>query len=261
MHHISINDIKYQAPASWDELTAATLLRLAINFHFIPEHRQHQRDYYMVYGLFNMPEILKLPNYLKDQLVPLITWVYEKPLIKAWIIKKLRISGESYYGPKDRLANLTAEEFMFCEGAYQRYLGSNDYKYLDILIAVLYQKKHWFTGNRKKYSMESAGEHERHFKGLKKYVKRAIAINYAGCRNFIIQAFPYIWKESEETTAIDAGTGTQITNWASLFHDVAGDKFGYYDEVLQTNIWLVLMDMNKKSKYNEELEEKLRSNR
>lgn len=207
--------------------------------------------------LFSIPRRLfcRLKRYQVMQLEPLVDWVSSRNMLNRWLLPRLKIAEHRFYGPKNRLANITIEEFTYTEAAYERYENTSDTDYLDTLVAVLYRKKAWFRG-RRKFNPAKLEAGEKLARQLPRYVKLAVAINYAGCRNFIIAKHPHIWVPTEAKA--DTPAPGAPTNWTQLVLNLSGDKFGTYNQTQQMNLWLVLADFQKKAKDYAELEARLK---
>jgi hypothetical protein len=252
MHTIRLNNKIFSGPSKWTELTADTLLSLAVCTGTV----SHYTRAFLVMTLFKVPQ--KLFTRLKEcqviQLEPLIQWTSTKNIIQKWLIKSVKVSQITLYGPQNRLADLTIEEFTYCEAAYERWLQSQKTEFLDTLFAVLYRRQRFFGTKRLDFDADRLGKHEKRAKNVRIYIKRAIAINYAGCRNFIIDSHPFIWVPADPQDQAAVGAVHRPTNWVQLVLNLSGDKFGTYQQTTKVNLWLVLADFNKKAKDIKELE-------
>ena len=246
MHTITLNKRIYRGPAAWAELTAESLLSLAVCTGSI----SHYTGAFLVMTMFNVPK--KLFTRLKQcqiiQLEPLISWTYSKNTLQNWLIKSVKVGSATLYGPQNRLADITIEEFTYTEAAYERWLDSQNPLFLDTLFAVLYRKKKFFIGKRVAFDADRLDKHEKRAKKVRIYIKRAVAINYAGCRNFIIDRHPFIWVPPDPNDKPTAGPAHKHTNWISLVLNLSGDKFGTYQQTTKVKLWLVLADFNKRQK-------------
>lgn len=246
MHTISFNKQIYKAPAEWPELTTVDLLQLAIYMSAPADPG------YLVMMLFKIPvkQFARIwaKESVKLQLKPLIKWAFAKNTLQNWLIKCVKVHGRKLYGPKHKLADLTIEEFTWCEAAYERWLESQNTDYLDTLFAVLYRKPGFFSLKRATFDADQLDDLQKSAQSVPKYIKRAIAINYAGCRNLIIDKHPYIWPPLDPNAAPAAPAVHRPTNWAQLVLNLSGDKFGTYRQTNSELLWLVLADFNKKAK-------------
>jgi hypothetical protein len=196
---------------------------------------------------------LKLARAQLLQIGQTLQWIYTKNTIERWLISAVRIGAIKLYGPQNKLANLTAEEFMYCEASYERWLQTTQTSHLDLLFTVLFRRKYFFNTFRASFDAQKLPKAQIRAAKLKSYVKKAVAMNYAGIRNLIIDRHPNVWKKATEGETSGSG-GT--TNWAGIILDLSGDKFGTYEQTIKTNIWLVLADLDKKAKQAAEMEGK-----
>lgn len=253
MHNIKIGSKSYQAPSGWEELDQRALFLVAIYDQYINDSEILAKRF--IRGLFNVPskvfKSLKLSQI--RQLYPLIYWLLERNTITNWLIPTIQGGTYIWKGPKNRLANLTADQFCYAELAYQTWLNTGNMQSLDTLIAVLYRRYFFFGLIAEKFNPSKLAARQKDAFYIKSYVKKAIALNYAGCRNLIIEKHPHIWKVALETGDHE-GTAAPATSWAGLILDLAGDKFGTYGQTMKEKIWIVLADMDKKAKHFEEME-------
>lgn len=250
-HDIIVFGKKYTAPSGWEELTTSSILLIAIHSPFL--HADKAKDH-LIRMLANIPkkDFRKLKLSLKCQLRPLLNWLEHKNKISKWLLPTVQGGKYIWKGPLNHLSNLTAEQFMYAELAYERWLQTYDDSNLDDLFVVLFQR-YGFLGliplkfNASKFEARLADA-----RPVRDYIKRAVALNYAGCRNFIIDRHPHIWRQAVEQGADNPGSS--YTPWGSMILDLAGDKFGTYDQTLRANVWNVLADLDKKAQRAEELE-------
>lgn len=244
---------KYQGPDGWSDLTEQGLLHLARLRPFIT--LSDRAKYLLIAYLFNVPikTFLQLKKPQMIQLEPLVDWVYSKNNLKKWLIDRVLVYGEAFFGPENGLSNLTAEEFIYTEATFERYMQDEKEEHLHGLFAILYRKQHWWSARRIYFDPDKLKKNIQRTKSVKLFVKRAVMINYAGCRNYMIASHPHIWKQAMQDK-LNENHKPVFTRWAAIFMNLAGDKFGTYAQTLKTDVWLVLTDMETKAKQAEELE-------
>ena len=255
MHVIKLNQLSFKGPSKWGELTAEGLLNLAVCTCSASAYTK----LYLVMTLFGVPAKLftKLKKCQAIQLEPLIDWFFGKNTLSNWLLKTVKVGKSTLYGPQNALADLSAEEFMYAEAAYERWSATQNPEFLDTLFAILYTRKPFFAVKRCHFNPDKLDAAEKRAKRVRLYVKRAIAINYAGCRNLIIDKHPHIWKKQniDESKPVKQIT---YTNWVEMILGLSGDKFGTYEQAVKVNIWLLLADLDKKAKHAAELEARLK---
>lgn len=256
MHIINIGDQEYKSPSKWDEVTTRDLLEIAT--YTGSERYASFTSFFLIVSLFRIPKklFIHLKQSQKIQLTACVDWVFTKNSLSRWLIKLVKVGSTTLYGPQNKLSDLTAEEFMYAEAAYERWLETTDTVYFDTLFAVLYRKKRFFFNKRVAFNAEKIAQYEQMAKKVRPYVKKAIAINYSGCRNLIIDRHMYIW-EKAEANAKEISKKVPKTLWASIFMDAAETGvFGPWETIIKTNLWLVLSHIDKKARQFKELEGK-----
>jgi hypothetical protein len=255
MASLVINNVPYKGPDGWSDLNREGLLHLARLQPQLAE--KPTARYLLIKHLFGVPmdRFLRLRESLLVQCEPVIGWLYEKNTLSKWLIPSVETPRTTLYGPKSRLADLTAEEFCYTEALYEQWVSTQKEEYLHAIFAYLYREAHWWTGKRKGFKVQKSDGYIRSTKNVPLYLKRAVLINYAGCRNYIISLHPHIWKKAQEHDN-ETVHERNFTRWTSIFLNLAGDKFGTYDQTLKTDLWLVLEDMEMKAKQVADMEAK-----
>lgn len=167
-----------------------------------------------------------------------------------WVIPFFYFRFRKYYGPKNKLSNLTAEEFTLCEFCYEQFDLTKDVKYLNHLTAILYRSRRWFNiDNDLRAGLKTLSFEKRalRFAKLPDRLRYAIYLNYEGCRNFIIKNNPEIFKKGK-----GAGKGPKITPWSRIVQSGAGGIFGTLQETEKSNIHKFLSELNARLKENRE---------
>lgn len=255
MASFEINGQTYHGPAGWSDLTPAGLLHLARLQPFLElkESAKYLLLKYLFHAQSKMFKLLKESHLI--QACVLLDWIYTKNTLSKWLLPKVSTINTDFYGPQSRLADLTAREFAYTEAVYEHWLNDGNEAHLHKLFAILYRKGHWWSGKKLPFDPEKLDKNIEATAGVKLYVKRAVLLNYVGCRNYIISVHPHIWKQAIQAK-LNSGAKTNHTHWMEIFMNLAGDKFGTYAQTLQTDVWLVLTDMDMKAKQAEELEAK-----
>ncbi|MGY0037632.1 hypothetical protein [Pedobacter sp. NJ-S-72] len=257
MQHIVLNNQKYSGPSGWDELSAEMLLHFARITGILGI--SDMAISILVMCLFKIPykQYKLLKEFQMLELHQTTAWIFQKNTISKWLLKSVKVGRKTLYGPENKLSNLTGNEFMVTENAYERWLTDQNQEHLNTLFAVLYRKKHWLSGKRVMFNAENLGSYLRETKTFENLIKQAVAINYAGCRNLIIKNHQYIWKQAQDTHNQQQGI-VRVTSWATIFLQLAGDKFGTYEQTIKMNLWIMLADLDGKAKMAQEMEAKFK---
>jgi hypothetical protein len=114
----------------------------------------------------------------------------------------LKHKGVRYYGPADRLFNISFAEFIEAETHYMNFLKEPDFTTLDQLLATFYRKAdpmqkqmdQNFNGDiRLPFNDHLVSYHARQFNSVAPYRKLSVFFFYQGCRNFLISNFPNVF--------------------------------------------------------------------
>lgn len=154
MHHLLLDGRPKNVAGTWDELSRAQLLRLMpVLYHtFADTYRQQLDALAILFGINQVfalritpvqyCQILWMTDFLlgehvefTKQLLPSVRgrW-YQRPL----------------YGPADALSNVRFLEFVFADSYFVAYASSQEEKWLDLLLAVLYRPQ------RRRYRPQAA---------------------------------------------------------------------------------------------------------
>ena len=166
-----------------------------------------------------------------------------------------------YYGPADKLFNITLAEYIKAEVFYTNYLKNNDEEQLNKLIAVLYRKRKLFISKksetyrgdlRRKFNDHLVSLHAKKLNKLPAEVKTAIAIYYEGCRAFLHKQFPGVFKSS--------GTGRQsgVDGMLALVDALTGGDVTKTENVRSSYLYDVMVHLQKAIEAAEEAKEKMK---
>ncbi|MBC7615344.1 MAG: hypothetical protein H7202_04695 [Pedobacter sp.] len=156
-----------------------------------------------------------------------------------WIIPSFWFMLRKYYGPANRLSNLTINEYRLTDLYYQLYISTNDPNFLNLLIATLYRpkrKKASHNDLREDYQEIIAVKRAKLFKWLPGSLKYAILFNYEGCR-FYIHGHPKFSKLFKKGSA---GNKKELYDYDVMIQTVAGGAFGNYKETGAINLYTFL---------------------
>jgi hypothetical protein len=240
------------APSSWDEVTPFQLKAWILAIHAdLPESDKLRLAVPIFYSiskkLYNI-----LPEHYRIQFAPAIRFVFEANELSNWLIKNVRpVVLKEFYGPADKLTNITAYEFFaYCEKLYWQYKAKPDPETLNALVAVLYREKRKSEVNddvRCPLTDSGVAKRAKVMAKLPLHVRLAILFNYEGCRNFITTLHSKAF----------SGKGGQAKKRVDVTLTLAGGKLGDLKETRQTNLYDFLLNLEELI----EQEEKLQENR
>lgn len=217
----------HTAPSNWNEVTEAQLLSwgaMTLKRLSLPNA---VRLAMMVF--YNIPfKVFKtIPEAGKVQLAHTLRFLFGENNLVKWVIASIQHNGQTYYGPADRLENLTIAEYSKTELYYQVYVKQDNPLALDMLIAALYRPKRTGLLDRDiREDLTEIGTKERaeHFSKLEPRLRHAILLNYEGCRSFIRTTF------LDKLPTNGQGNLGDIFDYNKVILNVAGGKFGTKSE-------------------------------
>lgn len=163
------------------------------------------------------------------------------------LIGRIRYRGASYYGPKDRLLNLTIGEFGDADTAYNRAAVDTSKDNLALLAAILYRpqcyseqhnpKSASFIGDvRVPHQIAAAIERKRVFEKLPEKLLYAVFLQYQGFRNYLTEEFRPVFT--------GAPSSSKRLGMAHFIIQISGSKFGTEKETRQSNLYAVLKSLD-----------------
>lgn len=222
----------FKAPSSWAEVTPAQLSAWILTIQSdMPETDKLKLAVPIFFGI-SAKVYRQLPEHYRIQFAPPLRFLFEENRLDTWLLETVKPKWfKKYYGPADKLSNITAYEFFaYCEMFYWQYKTKPDEATLNTLIAVLYREKRSAgISNDVRVPLTDHGVASRAdiMARLPLIVKLIIFFNYEGCRNFI--------------TAMHAkafsGKGGQSKKRGDVTRAVAGGPLGDLTETRNANIY------------------------
>lgn len=239
MNKIIINNKAHECPDKWSEIQPWQLL---IWMKIISKKMAATHAFALAAMLFyqiKKKTFFKLNAAQQVQLKNTLAFLAEGNKLLRWIIPIVKpYFWLKYYGPSDRLATSTIQEFRFAESYYLAFQKTQDQRYVDQLIASLYRKK---GANNLKLDFRiqisqvlinaNAGKMNR----LDKATRSAIVFNYEGCREYIFSKYPGIFRKSPMQAKTNA-----LPDLEEIIKTVAGGKFGTFRETEDTALYIFL---------------------
>lgn len=236
--------IKRSLPENWNELTGKQLIKISGLFNKqlrIYEFRLICLFYIISVNYRIFDRIDRETLYLIGEQINFL--LKENNLVRN-LIPSIKIRLKKYYGPSDRFQNITLIEFAKAETRYKNYIETNNEKYLNELIAILYRPKKWFIPFLKlinNYNGDKRREYnDRYIKNMDRIsnlpinLRLAILLYWEGCRLYIMNKYTHVFSRDQEEKKNDTG-------WAGLITDLAGTKFGDIDQTANTLLHTILI--------------------
>jgi len=242
--HINDKVHRFKGPADWNSMSRKQLLlwcglgrqHLSIDsvltmsgylFYNIPKS---------IFSLFKAGEDLAIADKMK--------WLMENKLTNN-LIGKIRIGWRVYYGPANRLSNLTIGEYRRADLFHQMYIKTGKRDYLLALAATLFRQKGGKSVDDVRCELTENGVNSRarFFKwALHPTVLKAIQLFYEGCRADIVRRFPIVFEKPEG----EAKQTESISDLEDTILAYSGGKLGNFDETSRTNLYVFLNLLKQK---------------
>lgn len=228
INSITKKKVTYTAPSHWNELNEKQLIAwAAICLKKLSIDNAIRLALIAMYGIPPM-EFFLIPESQKVELAPTIKFLFEKNNLVKWVIPQIGCGFRNYYGPEDRLGNITIAEFRRTELYYQAYIKTGQDEYLDLLIATLYRAKR--KGLIDKDIREDITEYgirnrAKRLKSLSRKFRQATLLNYEGCRGFIHANYLSKLPTSKSDTP-----SKELFDFNGIIRTIAGGKFGTFEE-------------------------------
>jgi hypothetical protein len=264
MNQIVIDGKSFSSPSSWNELSSKQLLFVSRLFH-----GQLSMVDFKLRALF---DFISLPLKIKNRLHPedtyflceTLNFLFEEVSLTRNLLPTIKTGLRTYVGPLDAMKNCTFGEFTMANSLLDSFTSTKDQKYLDEMVAVLYRPKKWFwfirknfTDNqdpRKKFVNRSLKKRCARMTPLNYHVKYSVFLFFSGVLNSLPDLYPFVYQQKGDSGGEDNG-------WASLIISLADGKTDdkSLETIMNSNLYNVLIGLNKKSKEYHEYMSKIES--
>lgn len=169
--------------------------------------------------------------------------VNQFPVIKIGWFKKL-------YGPEERLANITINEFSFALNFFNTYNKTGNEEFLNNFVACLYRPtyKDWEdTGDKRKpFNPFTIEQHLHLVKKMSFAHKQAIYLFFAGSMDSLSNEFKRVFSK-----AADEKQTSSKQTFLDIILKMSGGKFGNFDQTKDQNAYLVFKELQNILEENE----------
>lgn len=257
MNRINIESAKgkryYTAPAEWNELTRKQLfIWSGLVRQSIPVEWVLKSAVLFFYGI-RKKVYERLTPAQKAQLSGTLGYLVSGNSLTSNVIGSFRLFLSRYYGPANRLSNLTIAEYRRTELYYQLYLRTKEEFYLNLLCATLFRPRGFSAADdvRCEIGEIDLQARARTFKWMHPNLRHSILLFYEGCRAYIVKAHPVVFKQS------GAGAPSKtLFDLEETILAVSGDKFGTFKETQSTNLYLFLKQLTDRKEEADALKRK-----
>ena len=264
MNQVEIDGKTYFMPSDWNELTKNQVLFVSLLFQ-----GQLTIVDFKLRALFKFlsvsPKVLKRIHpedayFLGESL----DFLFKEASLTRNLLPVIGTGWRKCVGPSDAMMNCTFGEFTMANSLLDSYSKTKEQKYLDEMVAVLYRprKRFWFirktfTDNqdpRKKFVNRSLKKRCTRIAALDYNVKYAVYLFLSGVLNSLPVLYPYVYQQKGDADSEDNG-------WASLIISLADGKTDdkSLETVMNSNLYNVLIGLNKKAKEYHEYISKIES--
>lgn len=261
-NNATVEEITAVLPGKWNELTPKQLLYIASMWQTWRDTMQRGNTmlHYKValfIELLNNPEsekkkIIEWLGLIKKTDVNIfctLDFLFNDITLTKNILPTISLGAFSkYYGPADGLANVSIGEFSFAITFYNRYSKTKNVADLDKLVAILYRPKNKNfedTGDmRKPFKKHFIEAYEIEIRQLQLKYKQAVYLYFIGCMESFSRRYPFVFSKAEGSSS---GQGTPFIN---IIIELAGGKFGTFDQTFEQNADIVLTELNNLLKPN-----------
>jgi hypothetical protein len=246
----------HQVPGSWTELDPKQFARIIQVLHYskADEYTINVSLLALLFGKSGWHILDNLPNEDLYNLVPLTNFIRdEKPLIKNHF-PTLNIHKQRCAAPAEDLSNLSFGEWCFAFQFYTYFKLTNDYTWVNKLIACLYRpmagvqgkESPNYTGDiREPFNENLIESRSKRVDSIPEHFKLAVLAWFTLAVQEVMEFRPLVFpvnnvvpdeatSEPEETPEIDSRT------WLTVFRELLGPKWGTSDQLKNTNAMFVL---------------------
>ena len=185
--------IKIKIPKSWNDLTHSQMTKIAQLIHRQEPGLRFDKKVFLILAGTRFWQLRKkaITRYILSQ-VPLselrqhFEFIYSQNN-RTIFLPQITIKGITYYAPKDRLSNVSIDEFSVADDLHSQFRKTQNPEYLYYLMAVLYVTTAQPRPAFDKYDLE---DKVKHFKKVPLELLLATELTYFGCKNNLVQRFP-----------------------------------------------------------------------
>lgn len=203
---------------------------------------------------FKITDSIVHSEYISD-LIELQSFITKEQDFNNWLIPKIEVDNNIFYGPDNRFASMKFGEFIAVDMLVSAYFGSkNPLTILNKIVAVLFREerkdipKNFMGDRRELLDSDLLSHRENIVKGLDETIKKAILYNYTGIRNWLTKKYSMVFSSPDTSKRMNIALGKKENNWLSIRRHLAGNVITKLKEVDSTNLHDVLSSLNEEMK-------------
>ena len=264
MNQVEIDGKTYSMPSNWNELTRKQVLFVSRLFQ-----GQLTMADFKLRALFDFLSVKsKVIKRIHPEdaffLCETLDFLFSEVSLTSNLLPVFRIGIRKYLGPSNAMMNCTFGEFTMANSLLDTFAKTKEQKYLDEMVAVLYRPRRWFWFILKGFTDNQDPRQRFASRSLKTRCKRMATVDYStkysvflffsGVLNSLPVLYPYVYKQKGDA-------GSEDNGWASLIISLADGKTDdkSLETVMNSNLYNVLIGLNKKSKEYHEYMNKIES--
>ncbi len=264
MNQVEIDGKTYSMPSTWNELTRKQILFVS---------RLFQGQLSMVdFKLRALFDFLSVKSKVIKRIHPedayflceSLDFLFKEVTLTKNLLPVIGTGWRKWVGPSDAMMNCTFGEFTMANSLLDAFYKTNEPKYLDEMVAVLYRprKRFWFirkgfTDNqnpRQRLAIRSLETRCKRMSAVDYSIKYSVFLFFSGVLNSLPVLYPYVYERKGDS-------GREDNGWASLIISLADGKTDdkSLETVMNSNLYNVMIGLNKKAKEYHEYMTKIES--
>lgn len=173
------------------------------------------------------------------------------------LIPHFRHRLRTYFGPDEKLFNISFDEFLEAESHYSAFSKTGNTEELNKLTAVLYRreadnynpKSVDYSGDRRRpFNSALVNYHARLLKHFDYDTKLAVFLFFQGCMGFLNTNFPHVFSTKGGKSGRDYGP-------LSLIDALSGDDVTKNEQILKSQLYSVMVRLERAALQYEKMQE------
>lgn len=213
-----------------------------IYYLFCPNPWHSWKGFNQIRKFYKLIKIVPMSEYL-----PFSKFIFEK-LSLTKFPKFVKIDGIKYYGPADRLSNITIEELNFAYRFYYEWMAEKDPSALDRLITTIYrpQRKKKRGDIREPFDQTTIMARGTIFPKLPEETKISIGLAFKGSIDHMFSKFPILFPPSKEKKSKEKPKYQSLVPMINAMFMYENQPFGPREATIKTNAY-VFFDVSQET--------------
>ena len=264
MNLVQVDNTRRSLPSTWNELTRKQLLNVSRLFRGKLNLADFRIKALQEFLSIKTKTFRKIDPEDAVVLCETLDFLTRDVTLTRNVIPVIRTGLRKYHGPSDAMTNCTFGEFTLASSALEEYQKTGSENHLDQLVAILYRPKKAFWSVRKyftdtqdprvRFMNRSLKQRADRLAKVDHCIKYSVFLFFNGVLNSLTGMYPCVYRQKDYT-------GSQDNGWASLIISLADGKTDdkSLETVMNSNLYNVLIGLNKKAKEYHEYISKIES--